>query len=57
MMRNIRSDDDGEIARRKISEATANSKAPGGRLMAEAITRQLEVAELVLAGIDEVLPR
>lgn len=37
--------------------AAANAKASGGRLMAEAITRQLEVAELVLAGIDEVLPR
>lgn len=37
--------------------ATANARAPGGRLMAEAITRQLEVAGLVLAGIDEVLPR
>jgi chromosome partitioning protein len=37
--------------------AAANANAPGGRLMAEAISRQLEVAALVLAGIDEVLPR
>ena len=34
--------------------AAANGRAPGGRLMAEAISRQLEVAKLVLAGIDEV---
>ncbi len=36
--------------------ARANAKAPGGRLVADAITRQLEVAELVLTGIDEVIP-
>jgi chromosome partitioning protein len=36
--------------------AAAHGRAPGGRLMAEAITRQLDVARLVLAGIDEVLP-
>ena len=36
--------------------ARANAKAPGGRLLADAITRQLEVAELVLTGIDEVIP-
>ena len=35
----------------------ANACAPGGRLMAEAIKRQLEVARLLLAGIDEVVPR
>ena len=28
----------------------------GGRLVADAIARQLEVAELVLTGIDEVIP-
>ena len=37
--------------------ARANAKAPGGRLLADAITRQLEVAELVLTGIDEVSAR
>ena len=36
--------------------AAANAKAPGGRLMAEAITRQLEVARLILSGIDAVVP-
>ena len=36
--------------------ARANAKAPGGRLLADTITRQLEVAELVLTGIDEVIP-
>lgn len=35
----------------------ANQQAPGGRLMAEAIARQLEVAALLLAGIDAVVPR
>ena len=35
----------------------ANQRAPGTRLMAEAIGRQLEVARLVLAGIDEAVPR
>ena len=37
--------------------AAANARAPGGRLMAEAIRRQLEVGRLLLAGIDEVAPR
>ena len=36
--------------------ARANAKAHGGRLVADAIKRQLEVAELVLTGIDEVIP-
>jgi chromosome partitioning protein len=36
--------------------ATANAAAPGGRLMAEAISRQLEVARLVLADIDGITP-
>jgi chromosome partitioning protein len=36
--------------------ARANARAAGGRLMAEAIARQLEVGVLVLAGIDEVIP-
>jgi chromosome partitioning protein len=36
--------------------ASANARAPGGRLVADAIARQLEVAQLVLAGIDEVIP-
>jgi chromosome partitioning protein len=36
--------------------AAANAKAPGGRLMAEAITRQLVVARLILSGIDAVVP-
>jgi chromosome partitioning protein len=36
--------------------ATANAAAPGGRLMAEAISRQLEVARLVLADIDGIAP-
>lgn len=35
----------------------ANAKSPGGRLLAEAIGRQLDVARLVLAGVDEVVPR
>ena len=33
----------------------ANRRAPGGRLMAEAIGRKLQIARLVLAGIDEVI--
>jgi chromosome partitioning protein len=36
--------------------AIANAAAPGGRLMAEAISRQLEVARLVLADIDGITP-
>jgi chromosome partitioning protein len=36
--------------------AAAHACAPGGRLMADAVSRQLDVARLVLAGIDEVLP-
>lgn len=35
--------------------AAANARAPGGRLVADAITRQLEVARLILAGVDEVV--
>ncbi|SEO28236.1 chromosome partitioning protein [Gemmobacter aquatilis] len=35
--------------------AAANARAPGGRLVADAITRQLEVARLLLAGVDEVV--
>lgn len=35
--------------------AAANARAPGGRLIADAITRQLEVARLILAGVDEVV--
>lgn len=35
--------------------AAANAKTPGGRLMAEAITRQIEVGRLLLAGIDEAI--
>ena len=35
--------------------AAANARAPGGRLIADAISRQLEVARLILAGVDEVL--
>ena len=37
--------------------AAANARALGGRLMSEAIKRQLEVGRLLLAGIDEVVPR
>lgn len=35
--------------------AAANARAPGGRLIADAISRQLEVARLILAGVDEVV--
>lgn len=35
--------------------AVANARAPGGRLVADAISRQLEVARLILAGVDEVV--
>lgn len=35
--------------------AAANARAPGGRLIADAINRQLEVARLILTGIDEVV--
>ena len=35
--------------------AAANARAPGGRLVADAITRQLEVARLILFGVDEVV--
>ena len=35
--------------------AAANARAPGGRLIADAINRQLEVARLILAGVDEVV--
>jgi chromosome partitioning protein len=35
--------------------AEANGRAPGGRLMADAINRQLEVARLILVGVDEVV--
>jgi chromosome partitioning protein len=34
--------------------AAANARSPGGRLIADAINRQLEVARLILAGVDEV---
>lgn len=36
--------------------AAANARAPGGRLIADAITRQLEVARMILAGVNEVVP-
>jgi len=35
--------------------AAANARAPGGRLIGDAISRQLEVARLILAGVDEVV--
>jgi len=35
--------------------AAANAKTPGGRLMAEAINRQIEVGSLLLNGIDEAI--
>lgn len=35
--------------------AAANARAPGGRLIADAISRQLDVARLILAGVDEVV--
>lgn len=35
--------------------AAANAKTPGGRLMAEAITRQIEAGRLLLSGIDEAI--
>ncbi|PZQ96175.1 MAG: hypothetical protein DI533_17215 [Cereibacter sphaeroides] len=34
--------------------AAANARSPGGRLMAEAIKRQLEIARFVLLGLDEI---
>lgn len=37
--------------------AEANRKVPGGRLMAEAISRQVEVGQLLLESIDEVLAK
>ena len=35
--------------------AAANARAPGGRLISDAINRQLDVARLILAGVDEVV--
>lgn len=35
--------------------AAANARTPGGRLMAEAINRQIEVGRLLLTGIDEAV--